>query len=72
MATAEQMQEALQQQQHEVQVLGARMAALETQLQFESARAQNAEQERSTLIQSMGAMRTNRAFLVDRNCRPEL
>ena len=36
------------------------MAALETQLQFESARAQKAEQERSTLIQSMGAMRTDR------------
>ena len=60
MATAEQMQEALQQQQHELQVLGARMAALETQLQFESARAQTAEQEGSVLIQSMGAMRTDR------------
>ena len=60
MATAEQMQEALQQQQHELQVLGARIAALETQLQFESARAQQAEQERSTLIQSLGAMRPNR------------
>ena len=56
MATAEQMQEALQQ----IQVLTARMAALETQLQFESARAQKAEQERSTLIQSVGAMRTDR------------
>ena len=33
---------------------------LETQLQFESAQAQQAEQERSTLIQSMGAMRTDR------------
>ena len=42
MATAEQMQEALQQ----IQVLTARMAALERQLQFESARAQKAEQER--------------------------
>ena len=60
MATAEQMQEALQQQQHDLQVLGARIAALETQLQFESARAQQAEQERSTLIQSLGAMRPNR------------
>ena len=59
-ATAEQMQEALQQQQHELQVLGARIAALETQLHFESARAQEAEQERSTLIQSLGAMRPNR------------
>ena len=38
MATAEQMQEVLQKQQHELQVLTARMAALETQLQFESAR----------------------------------
>ena len=56
MATAEQMQEAFQQ----LQVLTARIAALETQLQFESAQAQTAEQERSTLIQSMGAMRTNR------------
>ena len=60
MATAEQMQEALQQQQHGLQVLGARMAALDTQLQFESARAQKSEQERSLLIQSMGAMRTDR------------
>ena len=56
MATAEQMQEALQQ----IQVLTARMAALETQLQFESARAQKAEQERSTLIESVGSMRTDR------------
>ena len=56
MATAEQMQEALQQS----QVLTARMAALETQLPFESARAQKAEQERSTLIQRMGATQTDR------------
>ena len=56
MATTEQMQEALQQ----IQVLTTRMAALETQLQFESARAQQAEQERRTLIQSLGTMRTNR------------
>ena len=54
MATAEQMQEALHLQQHELQVLGARMAALETQLQFESGRAQTAEQERSALIQNSG------------------
>ena len=64
MATAEQMQEALRQQQHELQVLGARIAALETLLQFESARAQQAEQERSTLIQSPGAMRMNRGDAV--------
>ena len=56
MATAQQMQEALLQS----QVLTARMAALETQLPFESARAQKAEQERSTLIQSMGATQTDR------------
>ena len=60
MATAVEMQEALQQQQHELQVLGARIAALETQLQFQSARAQQAEEKRSALIQSLGAMRTNR------------
>ena len=59
-ATAEQMQEALQQQQHELQVLGARITPLQTQLQFESARAQQAETERSPLIQSLGAMRPNR------------
>ena len=60
MTTAEQLREAHQQQQHELQVLEARMAALERQLQFESARAQKAERERSTLIQSLGAMRTDR------------
>ena len=59
MATAERMQEALQHQQHELQVLTARMAATETQLQLETARAQ-AEKERSRLIQSMGSMRTDR------------
>ena len=48
-ATAEQMQEALQQ----LQAQGARIAALETQLRVESARAQTAEQERSTLIQTL-------------------
>ena len=57
MATAEQMQEALQQ----IQVLTARIGALENQLQFESARAQTAEQERSALIQTLGTMRTKRA-----------
>ena len=49
MATAEEMQEALQQ----LQAQGARIAALETQLQIESARAQTAEQERSALIQTL-------------------
>ena len=53
MATVEQMQEAFQQQQHELQVLTARTAAMETQLQFETARAHQAEQERSRLIDSM-------------------
>ena len=62
MATAEQMQEALQQ----LQAQEARIAALETQLQIESARAQTAEQERSALIQTLGAMRTDRGgALVD-------
>ena len=56
LATAEQMQEALQQ----LQVQGARIAALEAQLHIESARAQTAEQERSALIQTLGAMRTDR------------
>ena len=56
MATAEQTQEALQQ----LQAQGARIAALETQLQIESARAQPAEQERSALIHTLGAMRTDR------------
>ena len=80
MATAEQMQEALQQ----LQAQGARIAALETQLQIESARAQTAEQERSALIQTLGAMRTDRgprhgrcegdrtALHVERDCRPGL
>ena len=52
MATAEQVQEALQQ----LQAQGARFAALETQLQIEQTRAMTAEQERSTLIQTLGAM----------------
>ena len=38
----------------------ARMVAMETQLQFETARAHQAEQERSRLIQSMGSMRMDR------------
>ena len=60
MATAEQMQEVLQQQQHELQVLGARIAALQTQLQIESARAQTAEQERSALIHTLVTTRQDR------------
>ena len=55
MATAEQV-EALQQ----LPAQGARIAALETQLRIESARAQTAEQKRSALIQTLGAMRTDR------------
>ena len=54
MATAEQMQEALQQ-------LQAQIVALETQLQIESARAQTAEQERSALIQTLETTRQERA-----------
>ena len=60
MATAEQMQEAFQQQQHELQVLTARVAAMASQLQFETARAHQVEQERSKLVQSMGSIRTDR------------
>ena len=56
MATAEQMQEALQQ----IHMLGARVAALGTQLQIESARGQKAEQERSALIQPLAAIRQDR------------
>ena len=56
MATAEQVQETLQQ----LPAQGARIAALETQLRIESARARTAEQERSALIQTLGAMRTDR------------
>ena len=64
MATVEQMQEALQQ----IQMLTARLTTLETQLQFESARAQTAEQERAALIQTLGTMRTNRGdAMVDMN-----
>ena len=53
MATGEQMQELLQPQQQELQVLTARMAAMEAQLQYETARAHQAEQERSRLIEKM-------------------
>ena len=60
MAIAEQMQEAFQQQQHELQVLTARMAAMETQMQFETARAHKAEHERSRLIENLGSMRMDR------------
>ena len=41
----------------QIQVLGARIAALETQLQIESARAQKAEQERSALIRALAEIR---------------
>ena len=57
MATAEQMQEALQQ----IQMLTARITTLETQLQFESARAQTTEQDRSSLIQTHVTTRQERA-----------
>ena len=57
MATAEKVQEALQQ----LQVQVARIAALETQLQIESARAQTAEQERTALIQTLASTRQERA-----------
>ena len=57
MATAEQMQESLQQPQAQA----ARTAALETQLQLESARAQTPVQERSALIQTLVTIRQERA-----------
>ena len=57
MATAEQMQEALQQ----LQAQEARIAALETQRHIESARAQTAEQERSALIETLVTIRQERA-----------
>ena len=60
MATAEQMQEALQ----KIQMLTARITTLETQLHFESARAQTAEQERGALVQTLGTMRNNRGDAV--------
>ena len=63
MATAEQVQEALQQ----LQAQGARIATLKTQLQIEQTRAMTAEQERSSLIRALGAMRTDRGgAMVDR------
>ena len=55
------MQEALQQQQQQLQMLAARITTLETQLQIESARAQTAEQERSALIQTLVTTRQERA-----------
>ena len=57
MATVEQMQEALQQ----IHMLTARITTVETQLQFESVRAQTAEQERSALIQTLVTTRQARA-----------
>ena len=57
MATAEQVQEALQQ----LLAQGARIAELETQLQIESARAQTAEHEKSALIQTLVTIRQERA-----------
>ena len=57
MATAKQVQEALQQ----LQLQGALIAALEAQLKIESARAQTAEQERSALIQTLVTIRQDRA-----------
>ena len=57
MATTEQVQEALQR----LQAQEARIAALEAQLQIESARAQTAEQERSALIQTLVPIHQDRA-----------
>ena len=57
MAIAEQMLDTFQQ----LQVQGARIAALEAQLQIESARAQTAEKERSALIQTLVTIRQERA-----------
>ena len=57
MVTAEQMQESLQQPQAQA----ARIVALETQLQLESARAQTPVQERSALIQTLVTIRQERA-----------
>ena len=56
MAAQEQVQETIQR----LQAQEARIAALETQLQIEATRAQTAEQERTTLIQTLGAMRQDR------------
>ena len=60
MAIGEEMQQAFQQQQHEFQVLTARMAAMETQLQFQTARVHQAEQERSRLIENRGSTGVDR------------
>ena len=72
------MQEALQQ----LQAQWARVAALE--LQIEQTRAMTAEQEGSTLIQTLGAVRTDRGgamvdtkgigqpFMLKGGCRPRL
>ena len=57
MATQEQVQEALQR----LQAQEARIAALDAQLQIESARAQTAEQKRSALIQTLVTTRQERA-----------
>ena len=60
MAAGEQVQEeAFQQRQHELQVLRARMAAIETQ-----PRAHQAEQERSRLIENFGSTRVDRGSAV--------
>ena len=56
MATVEQVQETLRRLQLEEQ----RIVALETQLQFEHTRAQSAELERSSLIQTLATMRQDR------------
>ena len=56
MATVEQVQETLQR----LQLQEQRIAALETQLQFEDTRAQPAELERSSLIQTLATMRQDR------------
>ena len=56
MATQEHVQEALQR----LQAQEARIAALEIQLHVEQTRTQTAELERSTLIQTLGAMRQDR------------
>ena len=56
MATEEQIQEAL----HLLQPQEVHIAALEIQLQVEQTRTQTAELERSTLIQTLGAMRQDR------------
>ena len=56
MATQEQVQETLQR----LQLQEAHITTLETQLQFEHTRAQPAELERSSLIQTLATMRQDR------------